>query len=272
MRELATRARKTSRAQRPLVLTVTSGKGGVGKSTVSLNLALALAGQGVRVLLFDADANLAGLDILLGIAPRFRLSNVLRGEREIEEILIRPHSHLMVLPGSSGEVDYPLLTVERQRQLLEDLRSLNEPYDLLLIDTAAGLSPEIVTFAVEADEVLVVTTPEPTAVIDAYAMIKVIVGARSDAQIRLLVNGARRPQDADDAAQKLALAVAHFLRRELKCAGVVPFDDAVATAVLRQQPLMQSAPHSGAALSLGAVARTIAAELIHSTEGRAVAV
>lgn len=272
MRELAQGTRKSGPGHRPAILTVTSGKGGVGKSTVSLNLALSLADQGIRVLLFDADQNLAGLDILLGVAPRFRLSSMLRGEREIEEILVRPHQHLRVLPGSSGEVDYPLLTPERQRQLLEDLTSLEEAYDLLLIDTAAGLSPEIITYATEADDVLVVTTPEPTAVIDAYAMVKVIVSTRADARIRLLVNCARTPQDADEAVQKLALAVWRFLRRELPCAGIIPFDAAAATAVLRQQPLMLSAPNSGAALSLGAVARALAAELVKTTEGRALAV
>jgi flagellar biosynthesis protein FlhG len=251
---------------------VTSGKGGVGKSTIALNMALALAGSGVKVLLVDADANLAGLDILLGVAPRFRLGNVLRGEREIEEVLIGAGPGLKVLPGSSGDVDYPLLTSDRQAQLLEDLRTLEERFDVVVIDTAAGLSREVVAFATEADRVLVVTTPEPTAVVDAYAMVKVVTVSRPDAAVEMLINAARLPREAEEAAHKLRLAVAHFLKREIRCAGVIPYDPAVPRAVQEQKPLMVLAPRSAAALSVQAVARAFAGQNLMSVEGRALAV
>jgi flagellar biosynthesis protein FlhG len=272
MRDLASRTRRRRSGGGPLLLTVTSGKGGVGKSTIALNLALALAGSGVKVLLVDADANLAGLDILLGMAPRFRLGNVLRREREIEEVLISAGPGLKVLPGSSGDVDYPLLTAERQAQLLEDLRALEERFDVVLIDTAAGLTREVVAFATEADNVLVVTTPEPTAVVDAYAMVKVVTVSRPDAEVEMLINAARLPREAEEAAHKLRLAVAHFLKREIRCAGVIPYDPAVHTAVQEQKPLMISAPRSAAALSVQAVARAFAGQHLTSIEGRALAV
>jgi flagellar biosynthesis protein FlhG len=272
MRDLASRTRRRRQGSAPLLLTVTSGKGGVGKSTIALNLALAFAGSGVKVLLVDADANLAGLDILLGVAPRFRFGDVLRGEREIEEVLIGAGPGLKVLPGSSGDVDYPLLTAERQAQVLEDLRTLEERFDVVIIDTAAGLTREVVTFATEADRVLVVTTPEPTAVVDAYAMVKVVTVSRPDAEVEMLINAARLPREAEETAHKLRLAVAHFLKREIRCAGVIPYDPAVRAAVLEQKPLMVSAPHSAAALSVQAVARAFAGQHLMSTEGRALAV
>jgi len=272
MRALAARSRTRVPGDGPLVLTVTSGKGGVGKSTISLNLALALTGCGSKVLLVDADANLAGLDVLLGVAPRFRLGSVLRGERNLEDVVMGAGPGLKILPGSSGEIDYPLLDPERQRQLVEDLRSLQGPFDVVIIDTAAGLSREVVTFAVEADHVLVVTTPEPTAVVDAYAMVKVIATSGADVDVEMLINAARLPHEAEEAAHKLRLAVAHFLKREIRCAGMIPHDPAVRSAILEQRPLMISAPRSAAALSIKAIARRWAEERLTSTRGRALAI
>jgi flagellar biosynthesis protein FlhG len=168
-------------------------------------------------------------------------------------------------------VDYPLLTAERLRALLDDLRSLESRFDLVIIDTAAGLTREVIGFATEADQVLVVTTPEPTAVVDAYAVVKVITASRPDARVEVLLNAARLPREAEEAAHKLRLAVAHFLKREIRFAGTVPFDPAVRTAVQEQKPLMIHAPRSAAALSLQAVARVMADEKIMGVHGRAVA-
>ncbi len=268
LREIAVRYREQALASHPYVLTVTSGKGGVGKSTIALNLAIALADLGKRVVLLDADANLGGLDVMLGVSPRHRLGSVLRGEMDIEDILIAPFPRLKVLPGNSGELDYPVLTPEKQHRLLDDLLLLEEPYDVLMIDTAAGLTPEIISYADRADETLVVTTVEPTAIMDAYAMMKVIFAANSDIPISLVVNSVQLPRDGAEAARKLQMAVTHFLRRDIAFLGSIPFDPAVQKSVIKQQPAVRLAPHSAVALSVQVLAQRFIQESLSSTMRR----
>jgi flagellar biosynthesis protein FlhG len=268
MRELARRMPPGRRPDGPYVIAVTSGKGGVGKSTVALALGYHLAGLGSRVLLVDTDANLAGLDVMLGIKPGYRLSHILRGDRDIEETLLSPAPGLHLLPGSSGEPDYPVLTPDRQDRLLQELRSMEEPHEFLILDTAAGLTGEVVRYAVLADEVLVVTTPEPTSVVDAYAMVKVVWSLQPEAVVRLLINSAPSPPVADGAAVTLRRAVRQFLGRNLDCLGSIPRDPQVVDALTRQTPLVQAAPFSGASLSLRALAVRFMEESARRTERR----
>lgn len=268
LRQIAGRYRDAALATRPYVVTVTSGKGGVGKSTVALNLAIALADLGKRVLLLDADANLGGIDVMLGLSPRFRLGNVLRGEKDIEDVLIAPHPGLKVLPGNSGDADYPALTPQRQDQLLEDLLLLEEQYDLLMIDTAAGLTPEIVGFADHADETLVVSTVEPTAILDAYAMIKVILAGNSDAAISILLNSVQLPRDGSETARKLQMAITHFLKRDVTFLGSIPYDAAVHKSVIQQHPAVKLFPRSAVALSIRVLAQRFVEGSLNSTMRR----
>jgi flagellar biosynthesis protein FlhG len=242
----------------PLHLTtVTSGKGGVGKSTIALNIAITLSELGNNVLLVDADANLGNLDVMLGISPRYRLHHVLRDEVDIEDALVAPIPRLKVLAGSSGESDYPLLDTERQNRFLIDLGRTEEMFDHVIIDTAAGLTKEIVNFAIHSSEVIVVTNVEPTAVMDAYAVMKIIWAGNPEIPLSFLMNGVRIPASADEAAEKLQLALFHFLKVKARYVGAVPFDEHVSQAVVQQRPVVSLYPRSAAALSIQSIVHAL---------------
>lgn len=248
---------QAGRLPRPYVLTVTSGKGGVGKSTVALNMGLALARLGRKVVLFDADANLAGLDVMAGVAPRFRLGDVLRGERDVESVMVTIAPGLQLLPGSSGDPGYPLPTPEEQQAVLNDVLEREERTDLVIIDTAAGLTPEIVRYGEEADSVLVVTTPEPTAVMDAYAMVKILGVSAPGRLVEFVINNARSIRDGEETFAKLHTAVLHFLGRQIACAGIIPADTRAGDAIRRQEPLMAAYPRTAASLSIQSLAHAV---------------
>ncbi len=255
MRQIAERYR---RPLRPHVITVTSGKGGAGKSTVALNLAIAFCDLGKRVILLDADSNLGGLDVMLKLSPHYRLADVLRDDVDLEDALMAPREGLRILAGNSGEVDYPLLTPGVQERLLNEILGLRDRYDVLMIDTAAGLTPEVIQFAEPADETLIVTTTEPTAILDAYAMMKVLWAARADATVNLIVNAVREPADADETVNRLRIAVDHFLGRSFGYPGFVPFDPCVHKAIVQQEPVITRFPRSAASLSIKAIGRSMA--------------
>lgn len=250
LREIAEQYCERPRSAKPHIITVTSGKGGVGKSTVALNLAIRLAQLGNRTLLLDADENLGNIDVMAGISPKLRLGDVLRGERDIEDVLVSPMRNFSILPGSSADVNYPPMTIEKQKELLNDIAGLEYPFDFLVIDTAAGIGQDIVSLAVQSHETIIVTHPEPTAVMDAYAMIKMITCADALIPLKLVVNSARVPAEADDTAAKLQLAVKHFLNRHVQYLGAIPYDTNVRQAIIRQNAVVAEFPTSAASLSL----------------------
>jgi flagellar biosynthesis protein FlhG len=257
MRQIAEGYAQASRAPRPYVITVTSGKGGVGKSTLALNTALVLGELGVNVVLLDADANLAGLDIMGGVTPRFRLGHVLRAECDVEDALVPLGKGVRLLAGSSGEADYPLLWPDAQRDLVGGLLGMDNPADVVMIDTAAGLTPEIVQYTEEANTVLLVTGVEPTAVMDAYALIKVISVGGAVQPVSVVVNAVRTPKEGDETFNKLQAAVRHFLRRDIGYAGFIPRDERVSEAIRAQEPLVRRYSRCGASLSIHMLARTM---------------
>jgi len=271
MRQIAGVYAQASRAPKPYVITVTSGKGGVGKSTLALNTAMVLADLGVKVVLLDADANLAGLDIMSGVTPRFRLAHVLRAECDIEDALVTLGDGVRLLAGSSGELDYPQLGPDAQRDLVGGLIGMDGAVDVVMIDTAAGLTPEIVQYTEEADTVLLVTGPEPTAIMDAYALIKMISLGGMVQPVSVVVNGVRTPREGEETFEKLQAAVRHFLRREIGCAGCIPRDERVSEAIRNQEPLVRRYPRSTAALSIHKLARTLLKNEIHGSVNLSVA-
>ncbi len=268
LREIALGSYEVQTATMPYRISVTSGKGGVGKSTVALNLAIGLCSFGQKVLLVDADSNLGNLDVLLGIAPRYRLGHVLHGKVDIGDALVSPYSNLKILPGSSGDLDYPDMTALVQQRFLQDLFSLEEHFDVLLIDTSAGLSKETITYSLESDEAIVVTSIEPTSVMDSYAVIKTISISRPDERISVLMNAAQFPSQADETVQKLRMAVDHFLKRDIGYLGSIPFDVNMRNAVLAQEPVIKKYPASASSLSLRAAAQTIINQSLNTETGK----
>lgn len=243
------------------VVAVTSGKGGVGKTTIVANLAIALAERGRSVAVLDADLALGNVDVLLGLHPTHNLSHVIAGEKTLEEIAIDGPSGITVLPAGSGIVEMAQLSAEALTRLLEQAEAWGRRYQYLFLDTAAGLADQARRFALAADRVIVVTHPEPPAYTDAYAMIKALVAEAPSLSIGLLINNAQSRQEALEIAHSLDAVARRFLSRGAEFLGYVPLDPHVRAAVRRQRPVLHDSPHGPAATSI----RRLAAYLEQST-------
>ena len=239
--------------RRTRTIAVTSGKGGVGKSNVALNLAILLSAGGHRVALVDADLGLANLDVLLDVTIGCNLSHVVRGSRTLSDVVVHLSNGVQLVPGASGLADLTeLSTFERQR-LLQELTRLEADNDVILVDTGAGIGPSVLQFAASADDVLVVTTPEPPAVTDAYALIKVLHRRGCDRPMRLLVNQARDRKTAAATYSRIAAVAQRFLGIDVLDAGYLPEDANVRQAVAARTPFVLSQPNCPASKHLAAV-------------------
>jgi flagellar biosynthesis protein FlhG len=242
------------------VVAITSGKGGVGKTFVSANLAAALAKRGNRVLVIDADLGLANLDVVLNLYPKVTLHDVFLGKAKLEEAVIRAPGGFSVLLAGSGLVEYSRLTAEVRDDFLRLMNKLTPNFDIVLLDTGAGIS-DVVLFAVSlASEVLVVATPEPTSLTDAYATIKVLSAQQKRQTIRLVVNQAARMGDGRAITTQLQQVLDRFVPSEpgrqlrLIHMGDIPADPQVRQAIMRRQLLMQSMPGCPAGLAVSQLA------------------
>jgi flagellar biosynthesis protein FlhG len=238
------------------VLAITSGKGGVGKTFVSANLAAALARRGHRVLVLDADLGLANLDVVLNLYPKTTLHDVFTGKAKLEEAIIKAPGGFSVLLAGSGMVEYSRLTPEVRDDFIRIMESLVPRYDVVLLDTGAGIS-DVVLFAVSlASEVLLVATPEPTSLTDAYATIKVLVGQQKRQNIRLIINQTARLGDGRAITVQLQQVLDRFVPGEpgkpvhLLHLGDIPADPTVRQAIMRRQLLMQTTPGCPAGLAI----------------------
>ena len=235
-------------------IAVASGKGGVGKTNVVANLALALRRRRKRVIIVDADLGLANLDTLLGLNPRANLRHVLAGERSIEDVLVDGPAGMKVVPAASGVAELTSLTQAQRVMLLEQVGRLDEAFDVLLLDTGAGISANVLFFAVAAHETLVVLTPEPTSLTDAYALIKVLSTHHGEQRFGVLVNMAKTESEAKRTFVHLARVAERFLHVSLEYHGFVPYDEELPEAVRRQQALLELAPSSPASRAFEALA------------------
>ncbi len=173
------------------VISVTSGKGGVGKTCCVVNLAISLAREGKRVLVFDADLGLCNLDVMLGLSPKYNINHVLRGEKQIEDVIVKGPEGIMVIPAASGISELTNLNAEQRLALTSSMEMLDKDVDIMIIDTGAGISNNVMFFNTAAQEIIVVVTPEPTSLTDAYALMKVLMKKHGEKSFKLLVNTAR---------------------------------------------------------------------------------
>lgn len=260
MNEQLTKLRElveTRKDKRCRIIAVTSGKGGVGKTNIAANLAVALAKNQNKTVLVDADTNLANVDILFGLRPQCTLADVVLGNAELEDVMIEDRSGVKILPGNSGTKEFLYMDENVKERLLQEIWSLQRSHDFIILDTASGLSPMVVDFAVRANEVLLVSTSEPTAITDAYAMTKILHSFKKDINIKLILNRVNSKSEVNDIYERLSLVIDHFLGIRLDIIGYIERDEAVEHAVLRQKPFILSYPKSPASWCVNQIANNV---------------
>jgi len=240
------------------VIAITSGKGGVGKTSIVANLGYAFTKMGKKVLILDADLGLGNLDVLLGLAPKYNLSHVIMGERTIEEILVEGPGQMKILPASSGIQELTHLTRDQKIQIFTQLDGLIDSVDILFIDTAAGISSNVMDFNATAQEIVVVVSPEPTSITDAYALMKVLSLKYSEKVCKLLVNMATRPEEGREVFRQLHLVTDRFLDITNEYLGCILYDEKVTRGVKNQKIVSELYPDTQASRCFKDLARKIA--------------
>lgn len=220
-------------------IAILSGKGGVGKTNVAVNLALALGELGLRTAILDADLGLANVDVLLGVVPKFNLGHLLRGEKEMKEIVLAVNSKVSIIPGGSGLRELADLDDQKQSWFIEKLSALEEDTDILILDTGAGIHRNVLAFSMAADRTILLTTPEPTAIRDSYSVLKSLCHAtKGNLEIGLVVNMAADNAEAESVAERIRVAALHFLNFSVPYLGCIWWDQAVRDAVKQRTPFL----------------------------------
>ena len=242
----------------PLVLSVTSGKGGVGKTNLSVNLACCLAAAGKRVVLLDADLGLANVDVLLGITPQYNMFHLLHDEVSLQDVLVETPYGFSILPATSGMSEMMSLSAGEKISLLEAMDDLDNSLEYLIVDSAAGINDNVLYFNMAAQERLVVVTPEPTSLTDAYAFIKVMQNNHEVNTFKIVINMAPTVAAGKEIFTRLYKACDHFLTGvSLDLAGIITRDPVVRKAVIGQLPFCVSTPSSPAAVAVKELSKTI---------------
>lgn len=224
------------------VIAVTGGKGGVGKTSVAVNLATALASVGRRAMLLDGDLGLANVDVLLGLSPRYTMAHVLSGERSLEEIIVESPQGIQVVPGASGVAELANLSAAGHLSLVQAFSSLSNRVDVLIVDTAAGIAHSVVQFSQAAQHVLIVICDEPASLTDAYALVKVLSRQHRVTQFRVVANMIRTPGDGEALFEKLQRVTSKFLDVTLEYVGGIPEDPYLRRSIREQRPVVAAFP------------------------------
>ena len=236
------------------VLCVTSGKGGVGKTSISVNLGISLAKKGLRVLLVDADFGLSNIDVMLGVSPPYDLSYVLRGQKRVRDVLAEGPGGILFVSGGSGMNELLNMSEIQLAAIIDNLLLLEDTADIILFDTGAGVNPLIMRMVRASAETVIVTTPEPTAIMDAYALVKSITKYSPECELRLIINRAESVSEAEMTLQKFMSVVRLYQKLEIDPLGYVLSDPAVSRGVRIQQPFVLSYPRSAATRNIEAIA------------------
>ncbi len=266
-KRLESRTPRKAGAKIARTITVTSGKGGVGKTSLVANLAICLAQAGQRVIILDADLGLANIDVVFGIRPKYNLMDVISGEMNIDEVMIQGPNGIQIIAGGSGVAELAELEAEKARKLFDQLKFLEDKTDYLLIDTGAGISDGVISFCQAADQIIVITTTEPTAMADAYGIIKILSSRRPESHVSVMVNRVDSDEDGNEIYQRLAKVAKEFLGFDIHSLGFIPQDRQMHLAVRQQTPLMLFSPMSPAASGLRRIVSTSFHELPENLNG-----
>ncbi|CUT00335.1 MinD/ParA family protein [Candidatus Chrysopegis kryptomonas] len=239
------------------VIAIGNGKGGCGKTNIILNLALILSKNGKKVLIYDADLNLANVDILLGVSPRYRFLDFIRGDVGLDDVLIDVRENLTLLPANSGSLNFPKISGDRLIQIIKEILQMEKNFDFILIDTPAGISDEVIKILGYSDDYILVATPEPTSIMDAYAVVKLVYYQTGKSNVKLIVNNINGSVDPVDVANRLSFACEKFLGVKINYIGSIPYDPAVSRSVMLQKPFVELFPRSGASIALNKIASNL---------------
>ncbi len=229
------------------IISVTSGKGGVGKTNLVCNLAYCFASMGKKVMIMDADLSLGNVSVVLGLAPKYNISNVLYGDKQLKDIIISDKNGILVLPASSGIPELSNLTEMQKITLMPRFGDFLSDIDILLIDTGAGISSNVIYFNLAAGEIMAVVTPEPTSITDAYALIKVMSTKHGQKNFSIILNMAKNEKEAKNIYKHLSIVADKFLKVSLSYAGFILYDDNISKSVIMQKTAMELYPESKSA-------------------------
>ena len=239
------------------VVSVASGKGGVGKSIISVNLAIALSRLGVRVLVVDADFGLANIDIMLGVTSKYNISHFLRGEKELHEIIQLGHEGVRFISGGSGINELLNMDEDQLAGLLNSLVQLDAPIDFIIIDNGAGINDNILQMILASSETIVITTPEPTAILDAYALVKTILKRDNSYPMHLLVNKCDNKREAQRVQEGFIEVIGRHLGKSIDPLGIIMYDHEVPSSIKRQIPITVGAPECATSQSINQISRSL---------------
>ena len=239
------------------VISVASGKGGVGKSSISVNIAIAMSRLGVRVLVVDADFALANVDIMLGVTSKYDVSYFLRGEKSLNDIVQLGHEGVRFISGGSGVNALLNMGEEQLTELMTGIVQLDTPIDLIILDTGAGINDNILQMILTSSETIVITTPEPTAILDAYALVKTVVKRDSSHPLHVIINKCESMKEAHRVQNGFMEVVGRHLGKNINPLGLITFDHNVPLSIKRQLPIMVSDPNCQTSREINLIARAI---------------